>query len=273
MEFLESLNKNNLGKTKMIDGHIHIEYGAYTLEWIQEFVDKAVEMQLDEIWLLEHNYMFREFAPMYESVCAHSEFVNNWFQRKAGNKDYAEYLELIDKVREKEYPVKIKFGLEVCYFKDYEDLVVEQTKDKGFDFLLGSIHFVDNFAFDHTAELWEGIDVDKTYETYFEDSIALAKSQIFDGIGHPDAIKLFGHKPSYALTDYYERLAKALSDSNMYADQNSGVERRCHDTASLGMDAELIRALKRHNVKIITSSDAHKPEDVGYKIRELASET
>jgi len=96
MEFLESLNKNNLGKTKMIDGHIHIEYGAYTLERIQEFVDKAVEMQLDEIWLLEHNYMFREFAPMYESVCAHSEFVNNWFQRKACNKDYAEYLELIN---------------------------------------------------------------------------------------------------------------------------------------------------------------------------------
>ena len=37
----------------MIDGHIHLEYGDYTLEYIQKFVDKAVEMQLDEIWLLE----------------------------------------------------------------------------------------------------------------------------------------------------------------------------------------------------------------------------
>lgn len=27
--------------------------------------------------------------------------------------------------------------------------------------------------------------------------------------------------------------------------------------------------LKRHDVKIITSSDAHRPEDVGYKIKEL----
>ena len=253
----------------MIDGHIHIEYGAYTLDWIQEFVDKAVEMQLDEIYLLEHNYMFKEFAPMYESVCTGSEFVNEWFHRNSGKKNYDEYLELAGKVREKEYPVKIRFGLEVCYFRDYEDIVVEHTKDKGLDFLLGSIHFVGNFAFDHTAELWEGIDVDSTYRDYFEDSIALANSHVFDGIGHPDAIKLFGHKPSYALTDYYERLAKALAASNMYADQNSGVERRCHDTAPLGMDAELIRALKKHNVKIITSSDAHHPEDVGYKIREL----
>ena len=43
----------------MIDGHIHIERGDYTLEWIQKFVDRAVAMGLDEIRLLEHNYMFK----------------------------------------------------------------------------------------------------------------------------------------------------------------------------------------------------------------------
>ena len=47
--------------------------------------------------------------------------------------------------------------------------------------------------------------------------------------------------------------AIALAESNMYADQNSGTQRRCPDTSPLGMDAELIKALKRHNVKIITS--------------------
>jgi len=55
----------------------------------------------------------------------------------------------------------------------------------------------------------------------------------------------------------------------MCADQNSGVERRCSDTASLGMNSELIKILKKHNVRIITSSDAHYSKDVGYKIKEL----
>ena len=32
---------------------------------------------------------------------------------------------------------------------------------------------------------------------------------------------------------------------------------------------DMLRILKKHNVKIITSSDAHCPEDVGYKIKEL----
>lgn len=253
----------------MIDGHIHIERGAYTLDWINQFVSKAVEMELDEIRLLEHNYIFEEFAPMYDSVCAYSEYVDAWFHRSAGIHKLADYLDLIEQVRNKQFPVKIKFGLEVCYFKEFESFISELTKDKGFDFLLGSIHFVDDFAFDHKAEHWAGLDVDKVYRRYFEDSISLAKSGIFDGIGHPDAIKLFGHKPSYPLSDYYESLAEELSKSNMYADQNSGVARRCPETASLGMDEGLLRILKKNAVKIVTSFDAHCPEDVGYKIKEL----
>ena len=55
----------------------------------------------------------------------------------------------------------------------------------------------------------------------------------------------------------------------MYADENSGVFRRCSDTATLGIDAEFLKILKKHNVPIITSSDAHRPEDVGDKIREM----
>lgn len=253
----------------MTDGHIHIERGPYTLDWISEFVKKAVETGLDEIRLLEHCYRFEEFVPMYDSVCAYSEYVDAWFHRQAGVLKLEDYLRLIDQIRNEHFPVRIKFGLEICYFRKFEDFTAEQVKGKGFDFLLGSIHFVDDFAFDHKAEHWAGIDVDRIYRRYFEDSVSLAESGIFDGIGHPDTIKLFGHKPSYPLTEYYERLAQALAKNNMYADQNSGAERRCPDTASLGMEAELLRILKKHQVQIITSSDAHRPEDVGYKIREL----
>lgn len=253
----------------MTDGHIHIERGPYTLDWISEFVKKAVETGLDEIRLLEHCYRFEEFVPMYDSVCAYSEYVNAWFHRQAGVMKLEDYLHLIDQVRKEHFPVRIRFGLEICYFREFEDFIVKQAKGKGLDFLLGSIHFVDSFAFDHKAEHWAGADVDRVYRRYFEDSVSLAESGIFDGIGHPDTIKLFGHKPSYPLTECYERLAQALAGNGMYADQNSGAFRRCPDTASLGMEDELLRILKKHQVQIVTSSDAHRPEDVGYKIREL----
>ncbi len=253
----------------MIDGHIHIERGDYSLEWIEQFVNKAVERNLDEIRLLEHCYIFEEFTSMYDSVCAYSKYVNDWFRRAAGKHKMSEYLALIEKVRTQKYPVKIQFGLEICYFKEYERFIEEMTRNKGFDFLLGSIHFVDGFAFDHKPEHWIGMDVDTIYRRYFEDSVSLAQSKLFDGIGHPDTIKLFGHRPSFSLLNYYESLAEALSNSNMYADQNSGAARRCPGTASLGMDKDLLHVLREKNVKIITSSDAHCPEDVGDKIQEL----
>lgn len=254
----------------MIDGHIHIERGPYTLEWIDRFVERAVEMKLTEIRLLEHNYMFPEFAPMYDDVCSKNEFVKDWFHRKAGLKSLREYLDLIDKVRGKTYPVDIKFGLEVCYFKESEDFIYDHTRNLGLDFLLGSMHFIGSFAFDHNAELWQGIDVDAAYKRYFEDSISLAESGLFSGIGHPDQIKMFGHKASFSLTDYYESLARALAQSKMYADQNSGAHRRCPETAELGMSEELLQILSKNGVPIITSSDAHCPEDVGFKIEEMS---
>ena len=254
----------------MIDGHIHLERGEYTLDWINQFVERAVEKELDEIWLLEHCYRFEEFVPMYDSVCAYSNYVDDWFHRVAGKLKLEQYLTLIEHVRKLQYPVKIKFGLEICYFKEFEDFVEELTKELGFDFLLGSVHFVHDFAFDHKAEHWQGVDVDKIYQNYFETAISLAESGIFTGIAHPDSIKLFGHRPSYSLTEYYERLAEALSRNNMYAEQSSGIARRCPTTGSLGMEDDMLRIMRAHNVSIITASDAHCPEDVGDKIVELA---
>jgi histidinol-phosphatase (PHP family) len=252
----------------MTDGHIHIERGPYTLDWIRRFTDRAAEMGLDEIGLLEHSFRFEEFVPMYDSVRAGSAYVEAWFNRQTRCR-LGDYLDLIGKARNESFPVAVRFGLEICYFREHEDLIAELTRDRGFDFLLGSIHYVDGFAFDLGAEYWEGMDTDRVFRRYFEDSVSLAESGLFGGIGHPDHIGLFGHRPSFPLEEPYERLARALSRSGMYADENSGAARRWPGTARLGMDPELIRALKRNRVRIVTSSDAHRPEDVGYRIREM----
>lgn len=250
----------------MIDAHIHLERGLYTLDWINEFVKTAQMRNIDEIWLLEHCYRFSEFVPMYDSVCAYSDYIYKWFHRKAGVLNLTDYLGLIQKVRKESYPVKIRFGLEVCYFKEHEQLIRDITYGKEFDFLVGSVHYIDGFAFDHKAEFWNGEDVDKCYQRYFEISVKLAECGVFDGIAHPDCIKLFGHKPSFSLLPYYEELAAALSANGMYAEQSSGIHRRAD--AEIGMNSDLIMAMKRHNVRIITASDAHCPEDVGLYLKE-----
>lgn len=253
----------------MLDCYIHIERGEYTLDWINQFVQTAKEKELDEIWLLEHCYRFREFVPMYDDVCEYSDYIDKWFHKKAGVLALTDYLHLVEMVRSREFGINIKFGLEVCYFKEFEEFVYSNTKDCGLDFLVGSVHFIDSFAFDHKAEYWGGVDVNNAYRRYFETSIDLANSGVYSGIAHPDCIKLFGHMPSFSLIGYYDRLASALAINNMYAEQSSGAYRRCPETAELGMDIDLIKSLKSHSVKIQTASDAHCPEDVGLHIAEF----
>ena len=87
---------------------------------------------------------------------------------------------------------------------------------------------------------------------------------MFNGIAHPDSIKLFGHQPSFPLLPYYNELADALAKNNMYAEMNSGCYRRCG--CEIGMDVDMIKAMKEHDVEILTASDAHRPEDVGANI-------
>ncbi len=253
----------------MLDCHIHIERGEYTTDWINQFVQTAKEKGLDEIWLLEHCYRFREFVPMYDDVCAYSDYIDKWFRKKAGELDLSDYLRLVEKIRHRDAGISIKFGLEICYFKEFEDFVYQNTKDSGLDFLVGSVHFIGSFAYDHKAEHWDGVDVDSAYRRYFETSIDLANSGVYSGIAHPDCIKLFGHMSSFSLDEYYDRLAFALAENGMYAEQSSGAHRRCPETAELGMADGLIKSLKSHNVRIQTASDAHCPEDVGLYIVEL----
>lgn len=263
----QSIHNDYYSKKNLIDCHIHIEKGEYKKEWFDQFVKTAIEREIDEIWLLEHCYRFKEFIGMYDSVCNYSNYISNWFHSKAGVYPLADYLRLIDHIRSENYPIKIHFGLEVCYFKQQEDFIRKQTLGKGLDFLVGSVHFIDDFAFDHKAEHWANIDVDHMYHRYFETCIDLAKSGVYTGIAHPDAIKLFGHTASFDLNEYYNSLAAELAKNHMYAEQNSGIKRRTN--AELGMNIDLIKTLRKHGVKIQTASDAHRPEDVGLYIKEM----
>ena len=59
----------------------------------------------------------------------------------------------------------------------------------------------------------------------------------------------------------------------MYAEQSSGSFRRTG--AELGMNTDMLKIMKNHDVKILTASDAHCPEDVGsyiYELERLADE-
>ncbi len=246
----------------MKDLHIHLERGAYTVEWVEQFIRKAMEMKLDEICLLEHSIRFKEFHPAFKEAREYNLYQKRWFDGKAQSAhSLDEFKALAKKIRGNNYPVKVSFGLEICYFEQHQDIIRELTEDGFFDYVLGSVHWVDNWAFNQRKYQWLGRDVNKIYQRYFELENSLVESEIFDIIAHPDLITCHGLYPDYDLTPTYKALCENIKKHNMCLEMNT--------SKGLGINRKFFDTAKEVGVKFTTGSDAHRVEDVGRRIEEV----
>ncbi|MCM1285519.1 MAG: PHP domain-containing protein [Acetobacter sp.] len=246
----------------MKDLHIHIERGPYTVEWIERFIEKAAAENLDEICLLEHSIRFKEFHPTFKEAREYNLYQQKWFEgKKKSAHSLDEFKILADKIRAKSYPIKVSFGLEICYFEQHQDKIRELVSDGFFDYLLGSVHWVDNWTFNQRKYQWLGKDFNHIYKRYFELQNSLVESEIFDIIAHPDLITCHGLYPDYNLEDTYKKLCENIKSHNMMLEMNT--------SKGLGINKQFFDTAKNIGVTFSTGSDAHRVEDVGRKIKEV----
>ncbi len=215
---------------------------------------------MDEIYLLEHTHQFYEFSDVYTPIKNYNSYQNDWLSQKM-NTSIETYLRFIDSAKNNHYPIKIKFGLEVCY-------ILEQCD---FDFLTGSVHWIDGWGFDHPIqkELWQEVNVYEAYRRYYDIMFELCESALFSGVAHPDSIKCFGYVPDFDLSEAYEKLASLLSKNNMYAENSGGLRLNYGSDLELGLNKHLLKMLKTHHTEILSASDAHRQSDLGANIKEL----
>jgi histidinol-phosphatase (PHP family) len=89
--------------------------------------------------------------------------------------------------------IKILLGYEV----DFTPMVDKRVLKRKVDYLIGSVHFLDNWGFDNPEFIkeWYNRDVEDVYKEYFAKIEELANSRLFDIVGHLDLIKVFSFKP------------------------------------------------------------------------------
>lgn len=250
----------------MKDLHIHIERGPYTIEWIEEFISKAEKMGIDEICLLEHSIRFTDFHPTFKEAREYNLYQKRWFDGKAKcAHSLDEFKSLADKIRKRDYPVKVSFGLEICWFEQHKDLIKELTADGFFDYLLGSVHWVDNWTFNQRKYQWLGKNINEIYQRYFELENSLVESDIFDIIAHPDLITCHNLYPDYNLDETYKTLCENIKAHNMCLEMNT--------SKGPGVNEQFFNIARSTGVKFSTGSDAHRVEDVGRKIKDVTNLT
>lgn len=255
----------------MIDAHVHLEKGSYSIAWIQKFISHALSRGIDEIYFLEHTHIFIEFEELYKEMSHYNEYQKHWYEKKrAKARPLQEYTDFIENMKKEKFPLKVKFGLEVCYSPEHEVDIEKIKHAYPFDFLVGAVHFIDGWAFSHLKQPWrrEDCEIESLYHQYYEKLYALADSGLFTGLAHPNSQQCFGAYPVGDFGAEYERIAAALKKNHMYIEESSGLAINYGDP-ELGMNQRMLETMLKHNITVLTASDAHIPENTGKLIREM----
>lgn len=248
-----------------IDYHMHFEYGSYDENWVKGFFEAAKARGVEELGITEHSHTFVEFKELYyEDLILDDSFIGNfqknWLKKNKFKYTMKDYFAFMAKLKEK---YRVKIGIEICNFQNQEK-VGEIIKDYDFDYIIGSVHFLDGWAYDSSeikAE-WDKRKLEDIYECYASEVEKMAASGLYDVLGHPFNIRLFKYLPKFDVTPYLKRVVKALKNADMTVDVNTGTLYR-YPIEEISPYPDFMKIAKEENLTIITSSDAHKPEDAG----------
>jgi len=241
---------------KFRDYHVHLEEGPFSIDWIEKFLDEGSKKGVTEIGFSEHGHRFKEAL----SLTASDGFRGEWVKTQA-TESIEEYIEVIERAKSKGFPVKL--GLELDYIPEYEDDIRAFARFYPFDYVLGGIHWLGDFGFDHPdlIDEWKTKDVDKVYDEYFDTLLSAVESGIYDCMAHPDVIKVFGHRPKEDVSIRYEQVSKSISRMGICAEVSTAGLRK--PVMELYPSCAFMESLKKYNIPIMINSDAHIPEDVG----------
>ena len=230
----------------LIDLHNHTPLCKHATGAPEEYVKKAVEKGIDIYGFADHAPM--DFDPKY----------------RMGFEEMENYEKKILSLSEKYKNIKILLGYEV----DFTPFVDKRVLKRDVDYLIGSVHFLDNWGFDNPEFIkeWDNRNVEDIYREYFHLIEKMAKSKMFNIVGHLDLIKVFGYKPATPIKDLAKNAIRAIKKASMAVELNTAGLRK--PAKELYPSDEILEIILEEGIDITFSSDAHAPNQVGYMLKE-----
>jgi histidinol-phosphatase (PHP family) len=242
---------------ELIDCHIHTERCGHAVGTVDDYARAGVRAGLTGVVFTEHLALPDEFDPHHHlsmPAC-----------------DLEDYLVEVDLARQRYPALVVVTGLEADYLAGREAETAEAIRDArdradGARVVLGSVHFIGSWAFDdpHDTAEWDRRDVDSAFRDYFDLWCAAARTGMFDVMAHPDLPKKFGHRPSFDTGELYSQVAGAAAEVGLLIEVSPAGLRK--PVGELYPGHELLTAFQHAGVGATVGSDAHAPEEVGYRI-------
>jgi len=255
----------------LIDYHLHNHFSADSESETADIAKKAVELGINEICVTNH---VENFDP----------------KTGAGDFSYREAMSRFKKIKkeigetQKKFPdLPIKFGIELEYVPRWMNEMKKFINDTGFDFLIGSVHEVDDVivsSSDLCRGLYEKTDEEHAYGRYFDLLFEMVNWGQFSVVGHFDICKKGGMQfyGSFRPQKYKDKIMEILK---LIKQKGIGIELNTsglrYDCREIFPHPDILKWAVGTGIEHFTlGSDAHKAEDVGKGLNEalaIAKET
>jgi histidinol-phosphatase (PHP family) len=265
----------------VLDYHLHLwPHGQRdtvpTLEDVAAYCERARAAGVTEIALTEHLFRFvqadRQLRGFWEEepdTALRASMAAYWEEHAHADLDV--YVSCVEDAKAAGLPVVL--GLEVDYYRGRMDQVAELLNGYPFDVLLGSVHWIGVWRFDHVSDpvsmaQWSVRDIDAAWDDYTSAVEELAASGACDVLAHPDLVKVAGHMPVHP-EECWDRLVEAVASSGLAAELSSAGWRK--PVKEQYPARGLLERLVERDVPLTTASDAHGLPDVADRVAALAA--
>jgi len=240
----------------LINYHIHTKRCGHAFGDIEEYIREAKRLGLREIGFSDHVPVY--FFPKEE--------IDPTIAMPAD--ELPAYVEEVLNQQKINPDITIRLGLEADFAPGYEDELKRIIGSYPFDYVLGSIHFLDGWGYDNPEfiDRYHELDINELYQRYFKTLRAAAASGLFDVLAHPDLIKKFGFLYQGELTEIYEETAKVIKASDLCIEVNTSGLRV--PVKEIYPSKEFLEICYRYEIPITIGTDAHCPDQVGMGLEE-----
>ena len=244
----------------LTDYHLHLRTDErentperfFTPANVERYREAAEARGIAELGVAEHIYRFTAALEIWQHP----------FWREFTHDDIDDYCGF---VREE---TDLKLGIEMDLIPGREDRIANVLEAREWDYVVGSVHFLRDHSIDtEDYSIWgAGESAEKIWRRYFETVAESARSGLYDIIGHPDLVKVWGKvapRPDGDLRRYYEPAVEAFLDADVAVELSTAGWRK--PVAEQYPSVAFLEMLVDAGCPIALSSDAHQPDQVGFE--------
>ena len=247
MEAIHQPDFPEISLTMPADYHTHTPLCRHATGTPEAYVDAAVAAGLCEFGISDH-------APQTP------EPFDDWRMEVA---ELPRYLDWIARARAHAGDrIPVRAGMECDWLTGNHAWIENLAARHDWDYLIGSVHYLDGWDFDNPKWLgrWADADLECLWEHYWRAYAGMASTGLFDILAHPDLIKKFAYRPAGDLARYYEPAVEAIAASGAAIEINTaGWHKPCAEAYPA---PEFLQLAASAGVPVVLSSDAHDPAEV-----------